>query len=108
MNIDKRKVHAKIRRVIDAQKVIKAGNKKYRTDYKFTALSYEMTILCSLLAQARGKIPIKKLTKQFGFYAVREPIECFTLEHQEKILGRSWAKKTVDECLVEEEEQIDA
>ena len=94
MDIDKKKIHAAIRSVLERQKEIKAKNKRYREDYRFRGLSYEMTVLCSLLAQAKGKTHIKKLTKRFGDYGFLKPVDPFTLKHQEKLFGR--AKRIID------------
>lgn len=70
--------------------------KRYRENSipfaKFEALGLRMTILCSILAHARGKLHVHKLTKRWSKYTppIGGPIEALTLEDQERLIGDHW------------------
>jgi hypothetical protein len=76
--LNKHAIHLEIRKSLDAQVAIKKMGPQswpYSEEYKETyrlASSYRMTVLCNLLALARGK-PLSHMTtiwKKFGLYGM--------------------------------------
>jgi hypothetical protein len=70
--------------------------KRYRENRapfdEFESLGLRMTVLCCILAHARGRLHVQKLTKRWARYAppIGGPIELLTVEDQARLIGDQW------------------
>lgn len=105
MRLNTKKLHLALRATLDEQTRIKARDTHYQQSWVFQRLSIRMTVLCELLAAARGTTHIKKLTKRFGTYGFAEPVVEFNGAQQEEFFQRLMKSGAYSEFLDEEEVQ---